>query len=174
MSPDYPPQTIADSPRKGGYFLVREPGRALGSARLSISLSLSLSLFLSAEHLRELTASFLRHFRFSSPFLFPHACTPPCMFFFLLSFLSWKGRYRFEKWKGRENRRDPFVEAHLWLLGPKRTILEDRGRHKCFRVVPLFGFFFGLSRWSTRNLIFQMRTWVRRCNFSFKRKRHYS
>ena len=126
MSPDYPPQTIADSPRKGGYFLVGEPGRAQGSARPSLSLSLSFCLSLSSIFanwpLRFCTIS-VSLLLFCSTLALP--LLPSCMFFFLLSFLSWKG-ISIREMKGTRESKGPFVVAHLWLLGPKRTILEEQ------------------------------------------------
>lgn len=117
MSPDYPPQTIVDSPWKEGEYLlvlVEQP-------RLSLSATL--------------LANWPCHFWIiSSPFLFslfpPLLLSLPCFSSPFLSFffISWKG-YRFEGIKGTRESKGPFVEIHLWPgleLLLERAILEDQ------------------------------------------------
>lgn len=105
MSPDYPRQTIADSPRKGRYLLVQvSPGPAL-------------------DHLRGLTArSGPFPFLFFSPRLFL-LCLPSVFFFllFLLKGISIRGI------KGTRESKGPFVGVHLWLLEPES---DPRGLRK--------------------------------------------
>lgn len=111
MSPDYPPQTIVDSPWKEGEYLLVEEAR----------------LFTLGHAPRELTVPFLDHFFSSSLVFSPFPVFPPPFFLsFFFFFISWKG-YRFEGIKGTRESKGPFVEIHLWLgLELERAILEDQ------------------------------------------------
>lgn len=132
MSPDYPPQTIVDSPWKEGYLLVREES-AFALSRIDHALS----------------ASFL-------PFLLSSLSPLPSVFFLLLLsffffFILWKG-YRFEGIKGKRESKGPFVEIHLWLGGDLSCCWRERSsrtkkRREWFRVDLFVEALFFFSHW---------------------------
>lgn len=132
MSPDYPPQTIVDSPRKGRYLFVRtEPGPA----------QLSLSTIFANWPL------VLHHFRFFSfLFFFALFCAALCVFF------------RFKRNIDSKHKRTARVEGSFCESSPLTVLVSEsdpRGPRKA-KVVSRLAFV--ISTW---NLIFQM-CWILR------------